>query len=330
MGTIIRNFKRIKVISLILIILGFFSSCSTPRESNLNDFMQEDGRLRVLTSTAMIEDMVKKIGGDSIKVISLIGPDQDPHSYEIVKGDGEKFEYADLIFVNGLSLEHSASMRYQTKRRSNVTYIGDEIKNKFPDRMIYVEDEVDPHIWMDISLWSEAISIVEKKLSDKDPKNQQKYSFNAEKLKREYLDFDTAIALKIRQIPDNKRYLVTSHDAFNYFVRRYFASQNEIKNGSWRPRMQALQGLAPDQQISLLEIKELVNHIYKYKIEVIFAEANLSKDSLEKVKEAVSKKGLNIRIAKETLYGDTLGGLGYLQMMSYDASVLENNLNAID
>ena len=94
--------------------------------------------------------------------------------------------------------------------------------------------------------------------------------------------------------------------------------------------MQALQGLAPDQQISLLEIKELVNHIYKYKIEVIFAEANLSKDSLEKVKEAVSKKGLNIRIANETLYGDTLGGLGYLQMMSYDASVLENNLNAID
>jgi manganese/zinc/iron transport system substrate-binding protein len=330
MGTIIRNFNRIKLISLFLSILSFFSSCSKTSENHLNDFMKEDGRLRVLTSTAMIEDMVKKIGGDKIKVISLIGPDQDPHSYEIVKGDGEKFEYADLIFVNGLSLEHSASMGYQTKRRDNVTYLGDEIKNRFPDQMIYVEDQVDPHIWMDISLWSEAISIVEKKLCDKDPINKENYVSNAKKLKTEYLNFDAFISAKIKQIPESKRYLVTSHDAFNYFVRRYFANPNELKKGSWRPRMQALQGLAPDQQISLLEIKELVNHIYKYKIEVIFAEANLSKDSLEKVKEAVSKKGLNIRIAKETLYGDTLGGLGYLEMMSYDASVLEKNLNAID
>jgi manganese/zinc/iron transport system substrate-binding protein len=321
-----RNLKWVKVSSLFVLVF-FLTSCSFNQSSNLKDFMSDDGKIRILASTAMIEDMVKKVGGDRVKVISLIEGDQDPHSYEIVKGDGEKFQYADLIFVNGLFLEHSASMRYQTEQRKNVIYLGDELKKRYPKDIIYVDEEVDPHVWMDISLWSQAIPIVEKKLSEKDPQNKAEYESNAQKLINEYSAIDKSIYQKIHQIPESKRYLVTSHDAFNYFVRRYFSNPEEIKNGKWRNRMQALQGLAPDQQISLIQIKEIVNHIMKYGIEVIFAEANLSKDALEKVKESVMKKGGNIRIAEENLYGDTLGGLGYLEMMTYDASVLERNLN---
>ncbi len=310
------------------LILLLLSACS-PVNENSNSFanwMKQDDKIRVLTTTAIVQDLVEKIGGDEVKVISIIGKNQDPHSYEIVKGDGEKFAFADLVFANGLMLEHSGSMQYQLKHHENVCFLGDELFKKVPDEIITVNEQLDPHIWMDVSLWSKCIEIVLEKLSEKDPGHKEVYKKNAEEAKKEYALVDSEIKAKMDEIPLDKRYLVTSHDAFNYFVRRYFSPKDELENNFWRVRMQALQGLAPDEQISVLQIKEIVDHICKYDIEVIFPESNLSKDSLEKVKEACERRGRKIRLAKSTLYGDTLGGKSYLDMMVYDAKVLEDNL----
>ena len=292
----------------------------------LADWVKEDGRIRVLATTAIVQDLVQRVGGDHVKVIAMIGGNQDPHSYEVVKGDGEKFNYADVIFANGLMLEHSGSMQYQLKHHKNVVLLGDNLLKIIPDQIIYVEEQLDPHIWMDISLWSHCIDIVLKKLSDMDPLHAGDYQAQGDTLKREFLKVDGEIRQSMQTIPENKRYLVTSHDAFNYFVRRYFATPSEAQNGTWRVRMQALQGLAPDEQISVLQIKEIVDHIAKYKIDVIFPESNLSSDSLEKVKEASARLGIKIRLASNTLYGDTLGGKSYLEMLQYDAKVLHENL----
>ncbi len=309
-------------------MLFFLYACSPANES-INGFaswMKTDDKIRVLATTAIVQDLVEKVGGEEVKVLAMIGANQDPHSYEIVKGDGEKFTYADLVFANGLMLEHSGSMQYQLKQHKNVCFLGDELFKRVPEEIITVNGQLDPHIWMDLSLWSKCIDVVLGKLIEKDPDHKEVYEKNAKEAKEKYALVDSEIKEKMNKIPLDKRYLVTSHDAFNYFVRRYFATKEELENNSWRVRMQALQGLAPDEQISVLQVKEIVDHVCKYNIEVIFPESNLSKDSLEKVKEACERRGRKIRLAKSTLYGDTLGGKSYLEMMAYDAKVLEDNL----
>ena len=88
---------------LSLIIAIGFVSCK--RNSFTNDWMsKENGKIKVLATTAMIADLVKQVGGDEVDVIILIQGDVDPHSYEMRKGDAEKFDHADLIFYNGLGL----------------------------------------------------------------------------------------------------------------------------------------------------------------------------------------------------------------------------------
>jgi manganese/zinc/iron transport system substrate-binding protein len=311
-----------------ILMLFFLYACSPANES-INGFaswMKTDDKIRVLATTAIVQDLVEKVGGEEVKVLAMIGANQDPHSYEIVKGDGEKFTYADLVFANGLMLEHSGSMQYQLKQHKNVCFLGDELFKRVPEEIITVNGQLDPHIWMDLSLWSKCIDVVLGKLIEKDPDHKEVYEKNAKEAKEKYALVDSEIKEKMNKIPLDKRYLVTSHDAFNYFVRRYFATKEELENNSWRVRMQALQGLAPDEQISVLQVKEIVDHVCKYNIEVIFPESNLSKDSLEKVKEACERRGRKIRLAKSTLYGDTLGGKSYLEMMAYDAKVLEDNL----
>ena len=318
---------------LLLAFLAFILvGCVNPRNSlnELSNWVKDDGKIRVLATTAIVGDLVQRIGGDKVKVIAIINGNQDPHSYEVVKGDGEKFTYADIVFANGLMLEHSGSMQYQLKHHKNVLSIGNEILNKYPDDIIYVDGQLDPHIWMDIMIWSYSIDFIREKLMEINPAEKAYFEEQSKKAKMEFAMLDAEILNKMHKIPAEKRFLVTSHDAFNYFVRRYFSSADEVKKGSWRFRMQALQGLAPDEQISVLQIKEIVDHVCKYHIKVIFPESNLSRDSLEKVKEACGKRGVAIRLATNTLYGDTLGGKTYLEMLDYDADVLETNLNELD
>lgn len=305
----------------------FLTACGlseTKKSSaDLNKWVKDDGKVRVLATTAIVEDLVKRIGSDNVKVIAIINGDLDPHSYEVVKGDGEKFTYADVVFANGLMLEHSASMQYQLKHHKNVVFLGDELLKKHPQEIIYVDGQLDPHIWMDLSLWKECIDLVEKKLSQIDPLHKDLYQERAANVRRAFSRMDAQMKERMQKIPEERRYLVTSHDAFNYYVRRYFALPNE----DWRVRMKALQGLAPDEQISVLQVKEIVNHVCQYNIEVIFPESNLSQDSLEKVKEACQKRGKKIALAKDTLYGDTLGGRDYLEMLEHNMHVLEENLS---
>ena len=62
-------------------------------------------KLPVVTTTTMITDLVKDVGGDRIEVNGLMGPGVDPHLYKATAGDVRSLQKADLIFYNGLYLE---------------------------------------------------------------------------------------------------------------------------------------------------------------------------------------------------------------------------------
>lgn len=317
-------------IGSILCCLAFLiMGCSSHREpSEWEAWSKNEGKLKVLSTTAMIDDLVGEIGGDRVVHIALIFGEIDPHSYELVKGDSEKFTLANLVFYNGLGLEHGASLHYQLKSHSHGVALGDLILEKFPEEKIIVGDQIDPHIWMDISLWSLAIEPIAQALIASDPEGKEVYLENAEALRKKMGEAHSHVYQRLQQIPQEKRYIVTSHDAFNYFTRAYLAEPLELSTKEWEKRFDAPEGLAPEGQLSSYDIQQVINHLIEYHIEIVFPESNVSQDSLKKVIHACAQKGLVVSLSKEVLYGDSMGPKGsdahtYLKMIQYDAAVLE-------
>lgn len=310
-----------------IVSLLLFWGCSQSDErksiTNMDRFMENNDKLKILSTTGIISDLVDAIGGEWIDHVTLIAGELDPHSYELVKGDDEKLQTADLIFSNGLGLEHGASLSFALKQHADVVQLGDAIIKEHPESVILVDGYVDPHIWMDMALWSEAISPIVQALSQKDPDHASFFEKNGEELRAKLLQTDTYLRQKLQEVAPEKRYLVTSHDAFNYFTKHYLARDGE----DWRPRFAAPEGLSPEGQLSTAHIAEIITHLDRYHIQIVFPESNVSRDSLKKIVLAGREKGLKIKIAREVLYGDAFGNAlsgadTYLKMMEHNQEAL--------
>src|SRR5262245_59697529 len=100
-------------LSLISILLIFCFACRRENSQvSIQTWMQQTGKLKVLSTIAMIDDLVKQVGGEYIDRMTLIKGELNPHSYQLVKGDDEKLAFADIIFFNGLGLEHGPSLQH--------------------------------------------------------------------------------------------------------------------------------------------------------------------------------------------------------------------------
>ena len=262
----------IKSFSLFTALIICFISCDNKNQpfNEICSWMIPDGKIKILSTTAMINDVVKQIAGEHADTLTLIQGNLDPHSYQLVKGDDEKLKVADLIFYNGLGLEHGASLQHTLEDHPNAVSLGKELFIESPSRMIYVSGQVDPHIWMDMALFSEIIPVIVERLSAFDHVHEADYHRNGEKLKYQLLHIHHELRTSLHKIPAAQRYLVTSHDAFNYFARAYLAEQGEMADELWRDRFQAPEGLAPDSQLSSTDLQLILNHLKKYRSESYF------------------------------------------------------------
>lgn len=285
--------------------------------------MQDSEKLKVLSTTAQIGDLVSAIGKDRVDGWVLIQGDLDPHSYEMVKGDGEKLARADLIFYNGLGLEHGASISAILQSSPKATAIGEKIGSAYPERILMKGKVIDPHIWMDISLWQKGIGPIVDALSQADPEGASYYREQGAALAEQMETAHQEIRALLRDVPSEKRYLVTSHDAFHYFTKSYLADPEEV---DWAGRFAAPEGLAPEGQLNPRDIQKIIDFLRAKRISVLFPESNVSRDSIHKIATAGRELGLQIRICSEPLYGDSMSGLAYLDMMRHNAETIAKHL----
>lgn len=309
---------------LAVLAMVAFVGCSKGPKQNLNEWMAQEGCLKVLSTTAMIEDVVKQVGGEEICSLCLIVGDLDPHSYELVKGDDEKLQAADVIFYNGVGLEHGASIRYYLTHDSKAVAVGDTLLDRFPDRLVRVDGELDPHIWMDMDLFSEIVDPIVATLSEKDPAKASLFYERGQIVKEKLKAKDRLLRETMSQVPPEKRFLVTSHDAFHYFTKRYLALEEDP---NWERRVQAPEGLAPDGQMSVFDIQKVTDFLCENQVQVVFPESNVSRDSLRKIVHVCKKKGLEVHVADVPLYGDTMAGANsYEEMMEHNVNTLKSQM----
>ena len=202
-----------KTILLLAITLSFFN-CK-------NDSKKEDGKLNIVTTTTMITDLVKNIGGDLVNVNGLMGSGVDPHLYKASEGDVTKLVNADVIFYNGLHLEGKLVEVFEKMKTQSPIALADGLDKSGLIGSDYFASNYDPHVWFNISYFKQFTKKVTQVLIEKDPENAVRFSENEKKHLQQLEDLQTKISSTIETLPKEKRILVTAHDAFNYFGKNY-------------------------------------------------------------------------------------------------------------
>lgn len=297
----------------LLILSLFLCGCSSigKRADKARAWFAKDERIRVVASTSMVADLVQSVGKERVVVWTLIGPGHDPHSYELVKGDSDFLERADLIVFNGLGLEHGASMQGIGQRAFAV---GDHLLGS--GRLIYDEGgALDPHIWMDVSLWSEGLEPLAERLGRLQPGSLEFFRANAQVAKGELLKLHQEMRCTLMGIDEKRRYLVTAHDAFRYFTRAYLGTP-------WEGRLAAAEGLSPHGQVSLADLQEVAGFIREHRVKTIFPESYLSRAFLKKLLHGL---GAGATVSEAGLCADTMleeADFDYAKSMQHNARVI--------
>jgi manganese/zinc/iron transport system substrate-binding protein len=298
--------------AFILLSIVLISSCKQEK--------QNDGKLNVVTTTSMITDLVKNIGGDLINLEGLMGSGVDPHLYKASEGDVSKLSNADVIFYNGLHLEGKLVEVFEKMGSQNIKTIAiAEILDK--NTLIgsdYFASNYDPHIWFDVDYWKQATQFVVTKLSEAVPEHAEEFKTNGNEYLVKLDSLKADLNNIIETLQKEKRILVTAHDAFNYFGKAFGFE------------VVGLQGLSTATEAGVQDVQKLAAFIIEKNVKAIFVESSVPKRTIEALQAAVKSKNHDVIIGG-TLYSDALGNDGtiegtYLGMFNYNVKTIVNAL----
>ena len=301
--------NRIASIIIIIIICVVAAGC------NGGEKPAEDGGLKIVTTTGMIEDAVKNIVGDRARVKALMGPGVDPHLYKATQGDLSELNGAGVVFYNGLHLEGKmVDALEKMGRTKKVVAVADGVDTALLRRPAEFKGNHDPHIWFDVKIWSQAVRKIADEMKQVDPEHAGEYEKNATAYMARLDSLDTWVRGEIASIPRDQRVLVTAHDAFGYFGRAY-----DIE-------VRGLQGISTVSEFGLADISSLVDMIATRKIRSVFVESSVPKRSIEAVVQGVRAKGHEVTIGGQ-LFSDAMGAAGtaegtYIGMVSANVNTV--------
>lgn len=269
---------------------------------------------RIITTTGMITDLVSNIAEGRAEVRGLIGSGVDPHLYKPTRSDIALLSNADIVFYNGLLLEGKmtdALIRAATagKKVHAVTELIDTEDLLEPSEF---QGLYDPHVWMDPRSWALGVPAVKEKLIQFDPEGTDAYETNARAYSEKLEHLDRYAEELLRTVPEDKRVLVTAHDAFNYFGRRYGFE------------VLGIQGLSTESEAGVQDVERIVDVLVKRKIGAVFVESTVSRRNVEALIEGARAKGHVVKIGGE-LFSDAMGAPGtyegtYIGMIDHNVT----------
>lgn len=260
------------------------------------DNKPKDDKFHIVTTTSMVTDLVKNIGGDKVVVVGLMGAGVDPHLYKASEGDVSKLSSADMILYSGLHLEGKLVEVFEKMKRQkiNTIAVSDALDKKDLIGSTLFESNYDPHIWFDVSNWEKITVFVADQLSAALPEHKAEFKANADAYLLKLKTLKEEITAEIETLPEDKRRLVTAHDAFNYFGKAY------------KFDVVGLQGLSTATEAGVQDVQKTAAYIIDHKIKAVFIESSVPKRTVEALKAAVNSKNHDVVIGG-TLFSDALG-----------------------
>lgn len=299
--------KGLGVVGLLCgLLLG---GCQSPSVVSSGDEMP-----KVVSTTTIIADLTEAIASDQIKHTSLLQPGVDPHIYEPVPQDSIALENADLILYNGYNLEPGLIRLIeavgQRARRVAVAEFITPLNTEENG-----EIEPDPHVWGNVENAIVMVEVIRDELIALSPDDRQIFTDNAEQLIEELEKLHIWIGEQIATIPSDRRYLVTTHDAFQYYAAAY---------GLNIPG--TLIGISTEEQPSAQTVRNLAEEIRRLRVPAILAETTLNPQLIRAVAEEAG-----VKLAPQELYSDSIGAPGsqgdsYVRMMEANTRAIGKSL----
>ena len=252
--------------------------------------------LRIVATTGMVADAAERVGGDRVRVKALMGPGIDPHLYKASEGDVADLVEADLVLFNGLHLEAKLGdvLERLDDRAAPIAVRLSEDRLLSPPAF---GGQHDPHVWFDVDLWARAVEETGRVLGRRDPAGAAQYRRNAAAYAAELRRLDDWVRDETQRIPEEGRVLVTAHDAFGYFGRRYGFE------------VRGLQGISTASEAGAQDVQQLAEFIADRRIPSLFVESSVSPRAIAAVRAAVRSRDFDVEVG-EQLYSDAMGDPG--------------------
>lgn len=277
-----------------LLLCGAMAGCGGGGESPAG----AKGAIHVVATTGIIADVAQRIAGPRARVEALMGPGVDPHLYKASESDVRRLSEADLVLYNGLHLEGKmGDILTKMARTRPVVAVSEEIPQELLREPPEFLGQYDPHVWFDVSMWAKTLGPIVRELSALDPEHAKEFEANAAALGKELDELDAWVKAQILTIPEPHRILVTAHDAFGYFGRRYGM------------QVVGIQGISTLSEAGLKDVDRVVSLVVDQKVPAVFIESSVPRRSIEAVQAAVRSRGHEAAIGGQ-LYSDSLGAAG--------------------
>jgi manganese/zinc/iron transport system substrate-binding protein len=273
-------------------------------------------KFTIVATTSQVADAVRHVAGDRADVVSLLGEGVDPHLYRLSRSDVAQLRAADIVFYNGLMLEGKMVDALDRLRESGkpVYAVAELIEPGLLMAPEEFEGAFDPHVWMDPIIWSFCVRAIADALAEFDPDGRDGYMERFGQQSMRLIDLSAYGAQMLATVPAESRVLVTAHDAFNYFGRRY------------NLEVMGIQGISTESEAGVRRIESLVNLIVERKIPSVFVETTVSDRNVQALIEGAAARGHTLRIGGR-LFSDAMGPAG-----SYEGTclgMLDHNITTI-
>ncbi len=278
--------------------------------------------LNIVTTTGMITDIVQNVIGELGQVHGLMGPGIDPHLYKPTRSDIARLSQADLVFYNGLLLEGrmtDALLRVASSGRK-VVAVTESLEKNYLLEPEEFNGHYDPHVWMDPLAWKQAVLVVQNTMLDLYPNLKSILEKNTNEYLVQIDQLHAYAEQVLGKIKPSSRILVSAHDAFNYFGRRYGFE------------VVGIQGLSTESEAGVKDIENVVDLLVKRKIAAIFVESTVSDRNIKALIQGAQARGHMVHIGGQ-LFSDAMGAAGsyegtYIGMIDHNITTIANALGS--
>lgn len=309
-----------RLLALLAVAVVALTGCTSTSASG--DEPIGDRPLRVTTTTNFITDTVARIGGTGVEVTGLMGPGVDPHLYRASAGDVQTLRDADLILYGGLQLEGKMAdlLDELEQDQPTVAVTRDLPREQLLEPAEGVAEQYDPHVWFDVGLWEQVSRTIATALSERDPARAASYQANLDAYLAELTDLDAYVAARMQEIPPERRLLVTSHDAFEYFGRRYGLD------------VAGIQGISTAAEATTADVERVAELIASRGVPAVFVESSVPRQTIDALIAAAGQRGAAVTVGGE-LFTDAAGSPGtpegtYVGMLRANADLIADGLGS--
>lgn len=269
--------------------------------------------LKVASLSTVLSDLARNIGADKVRVEEIVRAGVDPHEFQPTPGDIEKVSSADVVLASGKGIEgYLAKLEDAVGDKKKFVDVGNKIgaSLKLKDEGKVIDD---PHWWHSVANVRRAVDVVRDAFIAANPADKEAFTAAAAAYQARLDGLDKSIKLKVAELGRDKRKLVTSHDAFQYFARDYGF------------KIYPIEGISTAEEPSTRHVAGLLETINTEKVKAVFFENMQSPKVIAQItKETGAKVG-------GELYADGLGVAGsdatsYLDMMHHNASTIVDAL----